>query len=259
MGIVNTTHDSFFSGSCAPTLDDVQALAECHVRSGAQIIDIGGESSRPGSAYVSLEEELSRVVPAVAQVHLNHPSVTISVDTRKEPVARAALDAGAAMVNDISGLRDDPALAALVAERRVPVCIMHMQGTPRTMQENPHYDDVVQDVLRDLARFLQPAKAAGVRDEQIILDPGIGFGKEFAHNWSILRNLERFREPGYPLLIGLSRKRFLGPEQPPQMRLNATLAAQLWCTLQGAAILRVHDVAPMMEMLTVLEAILTAN
>lgn len=259
MGIVNVTHDSFFSSSRAAVPREVVALADLHVRAGAGIIDVGGESSRPGSSYVAPREELRRVVPAIEAIRAAHPTVTISVDTRKASVAREALDAGASMVNDISGLRDDPALAELVAERNVPVCIMHMRGTPETMQQNPRYQDVVREICGELEEMVAGAEKAGVRREQIIIDPGIGFGKEFSHNWSILRHLQQFTHLGYPLLVGVSRKRFLRPDTSPEMRLHATLAAQLWCTMTGVSILRVHDVAPMVEMIDALEAIATAT
>lgn len=267
MGIINVTHDSFFSSSRVRDHGAVRALAAEMVAEGASIIDVGGESSRPGSAYVSVREELERVLPALEAIRAILPDVDISVDTRKAAVAEAALDAGATMINDISGLRDDPDLAPLVAERRVPVCIMHMRGTPGTMQREPRYEDVVGEIREELSAFVDHALQAGIEPEQIILDPGIGFGKSFDHNWEILRNLAAFSDLGYPLLVGLSRKSFLGrilsreDEQlrPPEDRLNATLAAQIWCTLQGVSILRVHDVRPMVEALKVLERICSAS
>lgn len=261
------THDSFFSGSRVMDRDSVQTRAVEMVAQGASIIDIGGESSRPGSEYVSLQEELDRVVPAVETIRAVLPDVEISVDTRKAGVAAPALDAGATMINDISGLRDDPALAPLLAERDVPVCIMHMRGTPRTMQQQPRYEDVAREIGEELTSFVEYARNAGIGRERIILDPGIGFGKTFAHNWLILKNLPIIAELGYPLLVGLSRKSFLGacsPEGeshplPPEERLHATLAAQIWCTLQGVSILRVHDVRPMVEALAVLQRIFSAS
>lgn len=161
------------------------------------------------------------------------------------------------MINDISGLRDDPDLIPLIAERDVPVCIMHMRDTPRTMQRAPEYDDVVDDVRRELESFVATALAGGIDRSRIIVDPGIGFGKTFDHNWSLLRHLNALVTIGFPVLVGLSRKSFLGGA--PEERLDATIAAQLWCTLQGVSILRVHDVAPMMASLAVLEAIGTAR
>lgn len=259
MGIVNTTHDSFFSGSRAPAVEEALALAEQHIRQGATIVDIGGESTRPGSAPVTVEEELRRVVPTVQAVHRAYPHILISADTRSAAVARAALDVGAGMINDVSGLQHDPAMRDLVVERGVPVCVMHMRGTPATMQDSIHFDDLLGEIEGELHQAIAPLVAAGVAREHIILDPGIGFGKEFHHNWSILRHLERFTASGYPVLIGLSRKRFLGPTQDPADRLYATLAAQLWCTLQGVSILRVHDVAPIAQMIRVMQEIYDAE
>lgn len=265
MGIINVTHDSFFSSSRLIGRERIRQRAVQMADDGASIIDIGGESSRPGSDYVSLGEELRRVVPAVEAVRDALPSIGISVDTRKAPVAEAALDAGATMINDISGLRDDPDLVHLAVERKVPVCIMHMRGTPRTMQRSPRYDDVVREVRDELSRFAHDGLAAGLSREQIILDPGIGFGKDFSHNWALLRGLPALAELGFPLLVGLSRKSFLGevagetaPPLPPEERLHATLAAQIWCTLHGVSIIRVHDVAPMMHAIRVFERIASA-
>ncbi|POR01824.1 dihydropteroate synthase [Alkalispirochaeta sphaeroplastigenens] len=270
MGIINVTHDSFFASSRVADGARAQAVAVDMVGQGADILDLGGESSRPGSHYVSAEEELRRLLPAIEAIRQELPHVPLSVDTRKAPVAERALDAGATMVNDISGFRDDPELAALVAERGVPVCLMHMRGTPRTMQENPRYDDLRGEMLREMEALARRALVAGVQPGQIILDPGIGFGKTFDHNWGILADLEILGELGYPLLVGLSRKSFLGEAGfdlesgegvalNPEERLSATLAAQLWCTLQGVSILRVHDVKPAVETVRVLERILAAQ
>lgn len=261
------TRDSFFSSSRVTDLNEIRARARKIVVEGADIIDLGGESSRPGSDYVSSAEELKRVVPAVETIRADHPELEISVDTRKAAVAQAALDAGATMINDISGLRDDPELAPLIAERNVPVCIMHMRGTPRTMQMNPVYNDVIGEICSELGDLVEGARQAGIRAEQIILDPGIGFGKTFSHNWEILRNLKHITGIGYPVLIGLSRKSFLGaisrdtttPAIPPEERLNATIAAQIWCTLQGVSFVRVHDVRPMEDALNVLERLLPST
>ncbi len=264
MGIINVTHDSFFSASRAPDPALVRNVAERMVEEGAAILDVGGESSRPGSDYVSLQEELDRVVPAVREIRSVRPDVDISVDTRKSGVAAAALDAGATMINDISGLRDDPDLARVVAERGVPVCLMHMRGTPRTMQDKPRYDDLLGEIRSELFFSVDRALDAGIRAERIILDPGIGFGKTFDHNWHVLRELATVVSWGYSVLVGLSRKSFLGaPEHgdaarslPPEERLHATLSAQIWCTLQGVSILRVHDVRPMVEAIRVFERLI---
>lgn len=241
------------------------------IAEGADYLDVGGESSRPGSSYVSVEEELERTIPLVRAIRRISTTIPISIDTRKAPVARAAIDAGATMINDISGLRDDPGMAALAAERAVEVCIMHMRGTPATMQENPHYRDTLGEVIAELSAMAETALSAGINRDRIVLDPGIGFGKRFSDNWTILKHLDRFGDLGYPLLIGLSRKSFLGAlpwrsvdapgdgAKPPEERLHATLAAELWCTMQGVSIIRVHDVRPLAEMLDVLEAIAAAE
>jgi len=241
------------------------------IAEGADYLDVGGESSRPGSSYVSVEEELERTIPLVRAIRRVSTTIPISIDTRKAPVARAAIDAGATMINDISGLRDDPGMAALAAERAVDVCIMHMRGTPATMQDNPSYLDPVGEVIAELSAMAETALSAGINRDRIVLDPGIGFGKRFSDNWTILKHLDRFGDLGYPLLVGLSRKSFLGAlpwrsvdapgdgAKPPEERLHATLAAELWCTMQGVSIIRVHDVRPLAEMLDVLEAIAAAE
>ncbi|SIQ79296.1 Dihydropteroate synthase [Alkalispirochaeta americana] len=270
MGIINVTHDSFFTSSRVADGERAREMAVKMVGHGADILDLGGESSRPGSDYVPADEELRRLMPALKAIREALPEIPLSVDTRKAVVAEKALDAGASMVNDISGLRDDPDMPALVAERGVQVCLMHMRGTPRTMQQEPHYDDLPGELRRELESLAGRALEAGVKPGQIILDPGIGFGKTFGHNWSILGELESLSELGYPLMVGLSRKSFLseagldpesgrGEPLAPEERLSATLAAQLWCTLQGVSILRVHDVKPAVETVRVLERILTAK
>lgn len=264
MGIVNVTHDSFFADSRTERLDAAVERAARLVAEGAQLLDVGGESSRPGSDYVTAPTEIARVVPVVRELHAAFPHIPISVDTRKSAVAQAALDAGASMINDISALRDDPALADLVAQRRVPVVLMHMRGTPRTMQVDPRYDNVVEEVRAELSAFAAAAERRGVPRESIILDPGIGFGKRFEDNWALLRGIDRLRSLGYPLLIGLSRKAFLGAlvagsPKPPEERLFATLAAHMWCTMCNVEILRVHDVRPLVDALAVLRALAGAG
>ncbi len=280
MGIVNCTPDSFYTPSRAVS---TAAALEAGLRfeaEGADILDLGGESSRPGAEYVPVEAELERVVPVVEALRAR-TGIPISVDTRKAAVARAALDAGADMVNDISALRDDPELGPLVAARGVPVVLMHMRGTPRTMQLEPHYDDVVAEVADELAEFAAAAERIGVPRDRIILDPGIGFGKRVEDNLRILSSLERLRRLGYPLLIGLSRKAFLGSvgaaefgedprilgtpysgeepsPRPAEGRLAAGLAANLHAAAAGAAVLRVHDVLETVDALKVAAAIRTA-
>ncbi|MFP4374968.1 MAG: dihydropteroate synthase [Spirochaetaceae bacterium] len=266
MGIVNCTPDSFYPGSRRESREAAVAAARGMIAEGADILDIGGESTRPGSDPVGLDEERRRVVPVVDALR-EHCDTPISVDTRKAVVAEAALDAGADIVNDVSGLRDDPELGPLVAARGVPVVLMHMQGTPKTMQRRPHYEDTVADILEVLRERIALATGAGVAAERIIVDPGIGFGKTVADNLRILRELSRLRaELDAPVLIGLSRKSFIGKvlgtadaPLPVEERLVGTLAAHAWAAREGADILRVHDVAETVQLLEVLEAIATVE
>lgn len=261
MGVINRTPDSFYPGSRIASAEEAADQAERMVRAGADILDLGGESSRPGSAYLDEDVECERVVPAIAEIRKRLPRVLISVDTRKAGVARPALDAGADIVNDISALRDDPDLVRLSAERNVPVVLMHMRGTPRTMQDDPVYADAPAEVRSELLESARRAEASGVRRENIVLDPGIGFGKRLEHNLAILGRLSLLVETGYPVLVGLSRKGFLGrllDGRPAEGRLAGTLAALAWCVLEGAAILRVHDVEETADLCRVLDAIRTA-
>lgn len=266
MGIVNVTPDSFYSGSRRTTEHEAVEAAAAMIEAGADILDVGGESTRPGSDPVSVEEETNRVAPVVEAIR-RRSNVLLSVDTRKAPVAEAAFDAGADIVNDVSGLRDDPDLGPLVAARGVPVVLMHMQGTPKTMQERPHYTDTVADIIDVLRERIHVALEAGVAEDRIIVDPGIGFGKTVADNLRILKEVGRFRtELGFPVLIGLSRKSFvgkvLGDEQSPlpaEERLVGTLAAHAWVFSAGVEILRVHDVAETVQLRTMLDAITTVE
>lgn len=256
MGIVNVTPDSFSDGGLF--LDAGAAIAHGRelAAEGADMLDIGGESTRPGADAVGADEELRRVVPVVEG--LDGAGVPVSVDTSKAAVALAALDAGAAMVNDVTAFRADPELAALCADRGCEVCLMHMLGDPRTMQENPTYDDVVDDVRAFLAERIEFATAAGVAEERIWVDPGIGFGKTVEHNLELLRRLEELTELGRPILVGPSRKSFIGrlAGAPAEGRLGGTIASCVIAYANGAAMLRVHDVGPVREALTVAEAIL---
>lgn len=262
MGILNITPDSFYAGSRARSAAAIAETAERMEADGADILDIGGESTRPGSDYVSVQEELDRVLPAVEAIR-RRSSIPLSVDTRKRLVAEAALNAGADMINDVTALRDDPELARLCAERNVPVVLMHMRETPKTMQVDPHYRDVISEIIQELEERIEAARAAGVRKEQIIIDPGIGFGKRYEDNLRILHCLRRFRELGFPLLMGLSRKSFLGraaagPEREPlpaERRLISSVAANLYSVLEGADMVRVHDVEATAQALRVIEAI----
>ena len=254
MGILNVTPDSFSDGGRSATLDAALRRAEQMIAEGADLIDVGGESSRPGADVVPESEEIARVAPVVEAIATRF-GVTISVDTTKLEVARLALEAGAHVINDIRGL-DDPALAALVAEAGAGVVLMHMQGTPRTMQDDPRYDDVVREVRDDLARRVARAEGAGIPRARIAIDPGIGFGKRTAHNLELLRGLDQLAPIGCPILIGTSRKGFLGKliGRPLDDRMVASVASALAAAAGGARILRVHDVGPTVDALKVWEA-----
>jgi dihydropteroate synthase len=256
MGIVNVTPDSFSDGGLFFAADAALEQALTLVREGASIVDIGGESTRPGSELVSLDEELRRVLPVVEAL-AGSVGVPISVDTMKAEVARRALAAGAALLNDVSALRYDDEMAGVVAESGCPVCLMHMQGMPKTMQDDPRYDDVVDEVLGFLEERMAFALARGVREEQIMLDPGIGFGKTVAHNLALLDGLGRFAALGRPVLLGASRKRFLGAilGAEPSGRAIGTVATTVIGYLAGAHVFRVHDVKPNFEALRVALAV----
>ena len=256
MGVVNVTPDSFSDGGLY--LDPEAAIAHGRelVAAGAEILDVGGESTRPGADPVDAEEELRRVVPVIQG--LQGSGCEISVDTSKAPVATAALEAGATIVNDVTALRGDPGMASLCAERGATVVLMHMLGDPRTMQADPRYDDVVAEVKEFLAERLEAAVAAGIAAERIWLDPGIGFGKTAAHNMELLRRLGELAELGRPLVIGTSRKSFIGKIDGSAAgeRLGGTIASSVLAAAEGAEVLRVHDVAEVRQALTVAAAIL---
>jgi dihydropteroate synthase len=260
MGVLNVTPDSFSDGGLfvhpeAALLQGVAMAAE-----GAVIVDVGGESTRPGSDTVSVEQEIDRVLPVVAALH-GRVAAHLSVDTSKAEVARRALAAGAVIVNDVTALRGDPAMVEVVAEAGCPVCLMHILGAPKTMQDDPRYDDVVDEVLRFLEERLAFAVARGVAEEQVLLDPGIGFGKTVEHNLLLLRHLGRFVTLGRPIVLGTSRKRFLGAilDAESQDRLFGTVATTVMGALAGAAVFRVHDVKPNVEALRVTEAVRRAG
>jgi dihydropteroate synthase len=255
MGVVNVTPDSFSDGG---VFDDAQA-AIAHARrlaaEGAEIIDVGGESTRPGADPVPAREELARVIPVVEGI-AGLEGVRVSIDTMKAAVAEAALDAGATYVNDVSAFRHDPDMAGLVADRKVDCCLMHMLGEPRTMQQDPRYDDVVDDVRAFLEQRMTKAVEAGVAEERIQLDPGIGFGKTLEHNLELLRRLDELAALGRPLVIGTSRKSFLGrlTGRDVTERVHATVATSVIAYERGARIFRVHDVAATADALAVAAA-----
>ncbi|MGN7833378.1 dihydropteroate synthase [Pseudoxanthomonas sp. 22568] len=256
MGIVNVTPDSFSDGGAHDTLEAAVAHGLKLAEEGADILDIGGESTRPGAADVSVEEELRRVVPVIERL-AKETTLPISIDTFKPEVMRAAVQAGAGMINDIYGLRREGALEAAAA-LGVPVVLMHMQGEPRTMQEAPDYDDVVGDIHRFLAERIFAAEMAGIAKKNILVDPGFGFGKNTRHNLALLAQLERFVELGVPVLAGLSRKRSLGEltgRDVASERVAASVAAHLIAAQRGAAIVRVHDVAATVDALKVWNAV----
>jgi dihydropteroate synthase len=256
MGVVNVTPDSFSDGGLF--LDPEAAIAHGRelVAAGAEILDVGGESTRPGAGPVAAEEELRRVVPVIAG--LGDLDCEISVDTSKAAVAAAAIDAGATIVNDVTALRGDPEMAPLCAERGAGVVLMHMLGEPRTMQEDPRYEDVVAEVKAFLAERVGAATAAGIAEERVWVDPGVGFGKTAAHNMELLRRLGELRELGRPLVIGTSRKSFIGrvDGSAADERLGGTIASSVLAAAEGAEVLRVHDVAEMRQALAVAAAIL---
>lgn len=254
MGIVNVTPDSFSDGGLYLDADKAIAHGLELIEAGADVLDIGGESTRPGAAEVPAEEELARVVPVIEGLA---GSARISIDTTKASVAEAAIDAGAAIVNDVSGLRGDPDMEALCAERGVEVVIMHMLGSPRTMQNDPRYDDVVIEVRDFLLSRAESAIAAGIERERIWIDPGIGFGKTVEHNLALLAATGEFAATGLPVLLGPSRKTFIGKidGSKEDRRLGGTIAACLEGMRGGAAMVRVHDVAAVAQAIRVAEAI----
>lgn len=257
MGILNCTPDSFHARSRLGTLREAVQAADDMIRAGADILDVGGESTRPGSDPVPVAEEIRRVLPVIEAIRAAGDAL-ISVDTRNRETAERALDAGADIVNDVSALAYDPGMARLIAERGVPVVLMHMRGTPKTMQAEAVYADVVAEVLRELSASVDTAVAAGISRRRMIVDPGIGFAKGTEDNLRLLRGLGRLRALGLPILIGLSRKRFIGEVTglPVEERLAGTIAAGTIAVLRGADIIRVHDVAEAVAMAKVIDAVL---
>ena len=259
MGVVNVTPDSFSDGGLFLDPDIAIDHGRALAADGADLLDVGGESTRPGAAAVSAEEERRRVAPVVAG--LAGIAVPVSIDTYKRSVAEAALDAGARLVNDVTALRADPELAGLCADRECEVVLMHMLGTPQTMQDNPVYEDVVDEVKAFLAERIERAVSEGVAEARITVDPGIGFGKTVEHNLELLRRLGELRDLGRPICVGTSRKSFIGKitGRPVDRRLGGTIASSVLAYANGAAMLRVHDVHEVREALTAAEAILGAG
>ena len=255
MGIVNVTPDSFSDGGAHADVESAVAHGLRLAAEGADLLDVGGESTRPGAAAVTLEDEIARVVPVIERL-VRETSLPVSVDTSKPAVMRAAVAAGAGMINDVRALRAEGALDAAAA-LGVPVVLMHMLGEPRTMQDAPDYDDVVADVHRFLAERIFAAEMAGIPKQRLVVDPGFGFGKTSAHNLRLLRQLARFTDLGVPVLAGLSRKRTLGELTGREVdaRVHASVAAAVLAAEYGARLIRVHDVAPTVDALKVWQAV----
>jgi dihydropteroate synthase len=257
MGILNVTPDSFSDGGLFAAPDAALAQARAMAEA-ADILDIGGESTRPGAAPVAVEEEVQRTAPVIAALRAGGLQLPISIDTRKGAVARAALDAGASIINDVAALTFDPALGGLAAARDVPVVLMHHQGTPETMQADPRYDDVLLDVYDWLAERIAAAEALGIPRARIAVDPGIGFGKTVEHNLALLRGLSLLHGLGCPILLGASRKRFIGSiggAADPQARMPGSVAVALAGVAQGVQMIRVHDVAETRQALRLWQAV----
>ncbi len=256
MGIVNVTPDSFSDGGMFAGPDDAVKHALQLLVDGADVLDVGGESTRPGSDPVPTDEEIARVVPVIERLHREAPEATISVDTRKPEVARAGVDAGASIVNDV-GAGTAPGMLELVRDTGAGLALMHMLGDPKTMQADPHYGDVVADVRTFLTERVEAATAAGIHRDRLCVDPGIGFGKNVGHNLALLRAVGSFRELG-AVLVGVSRKRFIGEltgERDPADRVDGTAGAVAWCAAQRVDVVRVHDVRRMARVVRVVDAI----
>ncbi|WP_114633976.1 dihydropteroate synthase [Vibrio splendidus] len=253
MGILNVTPDSFSDGGKFNSLDNALLQAERMIQAGVSIIDIGGESTRPGAPDVSLEEELARVIPAIKAIRAKF-DVWISIDTSKAEVMRQAVEAGADLINDVRALQEPGALQA-AAEANVPVCLMHMKGQPRTMQASPVYDDVLMDVEAFLQERVEACEAVGISKEQLILDPGFGFGKTIEHNYQLLAHLEKFHTLGLPVLAGMSRKSMIFKllDKAPADCMVASVTCATIAAMKGAQIIRVHDVEDTLEAMKIIE------
>ncbi|MBI1807009.1 MAG: dihydropteroate synthase [Ignavibacteria bacterium] len=257
MGILNVTPDSFFDGGQFFSVEQAVARGREMVDEGADFIDIGGESTRPGSEPPPLDEELRRVLPVIERL-AKATDIPLSIDTYKASVAEQALEAGAVVVNDISGLHFDDHLADVTAKHKASIVLMHIQGTPKTMQENPHYENLVEEICHYLEEGVRIAERKGI--EQIVVDPGIGFGKTLYHNLELIRRLREFQRLGYPVLVGPSRKAFIGKvlDLPVDQRIEGTAAAVAVSIMNGANIVRVHDVKQMKRVAHVVDAIVRA-
>lgn len=259
MGIVNVTPDSFSDGGSYASAQAAIAHGKVLLEQGADILDIGGESTRPNATPVTIDEEIRRIVPVIEGLHGIAPY--ISADTRNAEAMAAAINAGANIINDVSALSHDSESIDVIAQSGVPVCLMHMQGTPQTMQISPLYDNVVDDVLYYLTQRIEYCIQKGVKENQIILDVGIGFGKTLDHNLSLIKNLDRFHALGCPLLLGVSRKSFiaaLSKNEPPQDRVSGSIAAALWGFSKNVSVFRVHDVAATRQAFQVYQGIVNA-
>lgn len=261
MGVLNVTPDSFYDKG--RFFDQKKAVKHAldMERDGADIIDVGGESTRPGASDVSVDEELRRVVPVIRAIS-KRAGAAISVDTRKAKVADAALQAGASIVNDVSALREDPAMAGVVAKHRAEIILMHMRGSPKDMQADPKYTNVVKDITESLKGSIDLARRSGIKRDKIIIDPGIGFGKTVEHNLEILRRLGQFKKLGYPLCVGTSRKSFIGKilgSKDPEDRLAGSLATAAVAAMNGANIIRAHDVSLTRQVLRMIDSVIDTS
>ena len=261
MGILNITPDSFSDGG--RYLDKRKALIHATnlIKDGADIIDIGGESSRPGASPISIEQEKNRVIPIISNLRKHNSEVFISVDTCKSEVAKEALGVGADIINDISGMKNDPKMVNIIQENNSPIVMMHMKCIPRNMQKNITYNNLIEDILLFFKERINYAKSLNIQDDQIIIDPGIGFGKTLEQNFKLLNNIDLFCKLGYPVLIGTSRKSFLGKTLglDTDNILEGSIASNLFATFKGAKILRVHDVKEIKKSLTIVEKAMTSK
>ena len=256
MGIVNCTPDSFYPSSRNVGVENAISTALRMIEEGADALDFGGESTRPGAEYIGAAKQVERVAPVIEAIR-GRSNIPISVDTRIAEVADASLASGADIINDVSGLRDDPDMRSLAARRGAPVIIMHMRGTSQTMQHDPSYHDTISEIKAELSDCIDVAMTAGISRERIIVDPGIGFGKRIEDNLKIVGDIDAIGALGYPVLLGLSRKSFIDRvlDRPVEDRLTGTLAAEAWAVVRGVEMLRVHDVAETVDLVRMLEAI----